>query len=75
MDALGKFGEHSGVQGGGGGGDAIPHKVFLEFSETNYHLHLLFSVVVRTSLTQILTQDWRALVAVVTRYYVISSRW
>ena len=53
------------TRGGGGGGgsegvDATPHKVFLEFffSETNFHLHLPFSVALRISPAHILTQDW-----------------
>ena len=52
-----------------------PIKFLLNFSEMNYHLHLPFSVVVHISLTHILTQDWWALVAMVMRYDVISSRW
>ena len=46
---------------GEGGVDANPPppppiKFFLNFSETNYHLHLLFSVAVRIFLTNILTK-------------------
>ena len=58
------LGPASGVQGKGGGGgggvDATPIRFFLNFScsETNYHLHLPFSVAVHIFLTHILTQDW-----------------
>ena len=52
-----------------------PIKFFLNFSETNYHLHLPFSVAVCISLTHVLMQDWWASVAMVTRYDIISSSW
>ena len=60
---------------GEGGVDATPTGFSLNFSETNYHLDLPFSVAVRISLKHILTQIWRELVAMVTRYDVIGSRW
>ena len=41
-----------------GGGDATPIRFFLNFSETNSHLDLPVSEVVRTFLTHLLTQDW-----------------
>ena len=48
-----------------------PIRFLLNFSETNDHLHLPFSVAVRISLTHILTQDWLPADAMVTRNDVI----